>query len=93
MSKPAATVTPDTLNLKLVPIGNSFGIRLSRPLLRKYGIEHSVVAEQRADGILLRGSSHGKATLEQTFIEMATAQENWSDLDIIMADGLDKLPW
>ena len=93
MSKPTAATIPETLNLKVVTIGNSFGIRLSRPLLNKYGIEHSVVAEQRADGILLRGSSRGKATLEQTFIEMAAAQENWSDLDVGMADGLDKLPW
>lgn len=93
MNKPATAATPETLNLKLVPIGNSFGVRLSRPLLHKYGIEHSVVAELRADGILLRGSSHGKATLEQTFTEMAAAQEDWSDLDVSTADGLDKLPW
>ena len=93
MSKPVVAASTETLNLKLVPIGNSFGIRLSRPLLHKYGIEHSVVAEQRPDGILLRGSSHSKATLEQTFIEMAAAQENWSDLDVSMSDGLDKLPW
>ena len=83
----------DVLNLKLVPIGNSLGVRLSRPLLHKYGIEHSIVAEQRADGILLRGSNPGKATLEQTFTEMAAAQEDWSDLDTSAADGLDKLVW
>jgi antitoxin component of MazEF toxin-antitoxin module len=83
----------EVLNLKLVPIGNSLGVRLSRPLLHKYGIEHSVVAEQRPEGILLRGSSHGKATLEQTFTEMAAAQEDWSDLDASTADGLDKLVW
>ena len=93
MIKPSATASPETFNLKLVPIGNSFGVRLSRPLLNKYGMEHSVVAEQRPDGILLRGSSHGKATLEQTFTEMAAAQEDWSDLDTSTADGLDKLPW
>ena len=84
---------PETLNLKLVPIGNSYGIRLPRPLLHKYGIEHSVIAEQRPEGILLRGSSHGKATLEQTFTEMAASQENWSDLEASTADGLDKLVW
>lgn len=84
---------PEALNLKLVPIGNSYGIRLSRPLLQKYGMEHSVIAEQRPEGILLRGSSHSKATLEQTFTEMAAAQENWSDLDTSTADGLDKLVW
>ena len=83
----------DALHLKLVPIGNSLGVRLSRPLLRKYGIEHSIVAEQRPDGILLRGSVAGKATLEQTFIEMAVAQEDWNALDSAAADGMDKLAW
>lgn len=87
------TSTPDALHLKLVPIGNSLGVRLSRPLLHKYGIEHSIVAEQRPDGILLRGSNPGKATLEQTFSEMAAAQEDWSALDGVAADGLDKLAW
>ena len=81
----------EVFNLKLVPIGNSLGVRLSRPLLHKYGIQHSIVAEQRADGILLRGSNPGKATLEQTFTEMAAAREDWSDLDVSAADGLDKL--
>ena len=81
----------EVFNLKLVPIGNSLGVRLSRPLLHKYGIQHSIVAEQRADGILLRGSNPGKATLEQTFTEMAAAREDWSDLDVSAADGLNKL--
>ena len=93
MTKQAEATSPETMNLKLVPIGNSFGVRLSRPLLHKYGIEHSVIAEQRPEGILLRGSSHGKATLEQTFTEMAASQENWSDLEVNPADGLDKLVW
>jgi hypothetical protein len=36
-----------SLNLKLVPIGNSLGVRLSRLLLSKYGMENMVIAEQR----------------------------------------------
>ncbi len=83
----------EPLHLKLIPIGNSLGVRLSRPLLHKYGIEHSIVVEQRPDGILLKGSVADKSTLEQTFIEMAAAQEDWSDLDSAAADGLDKLAW
>ncbi len=93
MTTQKATSGPETINLKLVPIGNSYGVRLSRPLLHKYGIEHSIVAEQRSDGILLRGSSQGKATLEQTFTEMAVAQEDWSDLETSTSDGLNKLVW
>ena len=91
MTSPPKSSRTEVFNLKLVPIGNSLGVRLSRPLLHKYGIQHSIVAEQRADGILLRGSNPGKATLEQTFTEMAAAREDWSDLDASAADGLDKL--
>ena len=88
-----AALHPQCLNLKLVPIGNSLGVRLSRPLLSKYGMEGVVIAEQRPDGILLRGVNPSKATLEQTFIEMAAAQEQWDDFDAVSNDGLDKLVW
>jgi len=88
-----AALHPQSVNLKLVPIGNSLGVRLSRPLLSKYGMESVVIAEQRPDGILLRGANPSKATLEQTFTEMATAQENWDDFDAVSNDGLDKLVW
>ena len=93
MKTPKTDPSPEALKLKLVLVGNSYGIRLSRSLLQKYGMEHSVIAEQRPEGILLRGSTQGKATLEQTFTEMAQSQENWSDLDASTADGLDKLVW
>ena len=42
---------------------------------------------------LLRGSSRSKATLKQTFTEMADFQENWEELETASADGLDKLVW
>ena len=93
MTTSKVTPNAEVLNLKLVPIGNSFGVRLSRPLLHKYGIEHSVVAEQRPEGILLRGSPQGKATLEQTFTDMAAAQEYWADMETSAADGLANLVW
>jgi antitoxin MazE len=88
-----AALRPQSVNLKLVPIGNSLGVRLSRPLLSKYGMESVVIAEQRPEGILLRGANPSKATLEQTFTEMAAAQEQWDDFDAVSSDGLDKLAW
>ena len=93
----AATLQTHSVNLKLVPIGNSLGVRLSRPLLSKYGMEGVVIAEQLPEGILLRGANPSKATLEQTFTEMAAAQaqgkEQWDDFDAVSNDGLDKLAW
>jgi antitoxin MazE len=82
-----------TFDLKVVPIGNSQGIRLPKPLLRLYGIEGSVVAEQTPQGILLRSKPRSKASLEDTFTQMAQAGEDWRDLDVASADGLKTLPW
>ncbi len=82
-----------TFDLKIVPIGNSQGVRLPKPLLQRYGIEGHVIAEQTLQGILLRSTLRSKASLEDTFAQMALAQEDWQDLDGASADGLSKLPW
>ena len=79
--------------IKLVPVGNSRGVRLPRELLRKYSIADTLVVEERPDGILLRGNRQDKVSLEQTFAEMAAAQEDWSDMDGARSDGLNTLPW
>ena len=79
--------------IKLVPVGNSRGVRLPRELLRKYSIADTLVVEERSDGILLRGNRQDKVSLEQTFAEMAAAQEDWSDMDGAQSDGLNTLPW
>lgn len=79
--------------IKLVAVGNSRGLRLPRALLRKYSIADTLVVEERPDGILLRGTRQDKVSLDQTFAEMAAAQEDWSDLDSTQGDGLNHLPW
>lgn len=87
---PVAALARD---IKLVAVGNSRGVRLPRELLRKYGISDALVLEERSEGILLRGTSGAKVSLNQTFAEMAAAQEDWSDLDGVAADGLATLKW
>ena len=79
--------------LKLVAVGNSRGLRLPRELLRKYSIADTLMVEERPDGILLRGTRQDKVSLEQTFVEMAAAHEDWSDLDSAQSDGLSTLAW
>ena len=79
--------------VKLVAVGNSRGLRLPRELLRRYSIADTLMVEERADGILLRGMRQDKVSLEQTFAEMATAQEDWRDMDTAEADGLGSVPW
>lgn len=80
---------PRTIKLKVVPIGNSRGVRLPKAILDKCAIKNMLVAEERADGLLLRGKRDARHDWEETFKAMAREGEDWSDLDAALADGLD----
>jgi antitoxin MazE len=79
---------PRRMDLKVVPIGNSRGIRLPKSMLNKYAITDTVVLEEREDGILLRSKQDKRLSWEETYKEMAREREDWSDLDVTLADGL-----
>ena len=75
--------------VKLIPIGNSQGIRLPKALLDKYGWSGRLVLEELAEGVVLRGKDTRTLSWEDTYREMAAASEDWSDFDAALADGLD----
>lgn len=77
--------------IKLVPIGNSKGIRLPKALLEKYGWVDSLLLEETEQGLLLHGTESDKLSWKETFRAMAAEDEDWSDLDATVADGLDGL--
>ena len=79
----------NTIGVKLIAIGNSKGIRIPKVLREKYGWSESIVAEETEEGILLRRDEAGKLSWKDTFRAMAAADEDWSDLDVTVADGLD----
>jgi antitoxin MazE len=79
--------------IKVVPIGNSRGVRLPKATLAKYSIKESVLLEEREEGILLRSKNDKRLSWEETFQEMAREKEDWSDLEPAIADGLDKEAW
>jgi antitoxin MazE len=81
------------LELKVVAIGNSRGVRLPKAVLDKYAINDSVVVEEREEGLLLRSKNDKRISWEDTYKEMAHEREDWSDLDAAVSDGLDKEPW
>jgi len=84
---------PPVLELKVVPIGNSKGVRLPRPLLAKYHIGETVLLEVRDDGLLLRGKGGDRLSWEETYKQAAREREDWSDLEATLADGLDEEDW
>jgi antitoxin MazE len=76
-------------DVKLVPIGNSQGVRIPKALLEKYGLSNSLVLEETEQGILLRKKREDKLSWEDTFKAMAEAGEDWTDLDVTLPDGLE----
>lgn len=83
------------IQLKVTRIGNSRGVRLPADALKRYQIEDTVVMEERSDGILLRvpGRAVAKLSWEETAAEMAAANEDWSEWDVTLGDGLEDIPW
>ena len=77
-------------DIKLVPIGNSRGIRLSKSLIQKYGFVDQLILEETDRGILIRKpEDNTQLSWDDTYKEMAQENEDWSDLDIVLTDGLD----
>ena len=78
-----------TWNVKLIAIGNARAIRLPEALLRKYGWGDSLVLEETEHGMLLRGKERNKLSWKETYRAIAADNEDWSDLNATVADGLD----
>jgi antitoxin MazE len=81
--------TTRSQSIKIVPIGNSKGIRIPRNLLQKYGFSDSLILEETDQGLLLRKSGETKLSWEDTYKAIALEDENWSDFDIALLDGLE----
>lgn len=81
--------TRATRDVKLIPIGTSKGVRLPGSLLEKYRWGDSLVLEEREDGILLYGQEKPQLSWKETYRAMAAEGEDWDDLDVTVADGLD----
>ncbi len=74
---------------KLIPIGNSKGVRIPKALIQKYGLKNSLLIEETDQGLLLRNKEEGKLSWEETYKTMANENENWEDFDTTILDGLE----
>jgi antitoxin MazE len=75
--------------IKLVPIGNSKGVRIPSRLIKKYGFLNGLVLEETEKGLLLREAGDGKLSWEKTFQAMAEEKECWDDFEPTLLDGLE----
>jgi antitoxin MazE len=76
-------------DIKIIPIGNSLGVRLPKNLLNKYGLTGSLVLEETDQGLLLRKKNDDKLSWGDTYKAMAEEDEDWSDYDATLLDGLE----
>lgn len=77
-------------DVKLVPIGNSQGVRIPKALLQKYSLANPLVLEETDQGILLRKKREDKLSWEDTFKAMAEEGEDWTDWDATLLNGLEE---
>ena len=78
-----------TRDVKLVPIGNSKGIRIPKALIQKYGLADSLLIEETESGLLLRKKEEKTLSWEDTYKSMADENENWDDFNVTLLDGLE----
>ena len=67
------------MDARIIPIGNSKGIRLPKRLLLKYGFEETVTIKEMENGILLEKDGIGKLSWTETYQAIARSDEDWSD--------------
>lgn len=75
--------------VKLIPIGNSKGIRLPKTLLDKYGWSDSLVLVEMKECVILLGKETHKLSWEKTARAMAPDSEDWSAFDVAISDGVN----
>lgn len=81
-----------TIDLSVIRIGNSKGIRLPAEVLRRYRVQDVLLMEQRPDEIVLRPKRARRAKLSwaETYRQMAQADEDWTDWEA-PSEGLSSL--
>src|SRR5207237_4377784 len=81
--------SPKIVELKIVAIGNSRGVRLPKAIVERYAIEDTIVLEIREEALVFRNKRDKQLSWEDTFKAMAREREDWSNFEGTVADGLD----
>ncbi|MEM7574489.1 MAG: AbrB/MazE/SpoVT family DNA-binding domain-containing protein [Bacteroidota bacterium] len=77
------------MQLKIVKIGNSKGIRLPKTVLKEYAIEDSVELVMEPGAILLKPVKPVRKGWQEAFGKMHAAQDD----ELLIEDLLDEEDW
>jgi antitoxin MazE len=76
------------MELPVIKIGNSRGIRLSKELIRKYKITDKVEIVEKDDCIVLRPSAKPRENWDEAFREMHLNNDDKLLIDDVFADEI-----
>jgi antitoxin MazE len=83
-----------SIKVKIIRIGNSKGIRLSKSLIEQYNMKDEVLLEAKKDSIVIRPVKSPRAGWEKSFAKMRLRGD-----DVLLDDGTeldsdwDKTEW
>ena len=74
----------NSIKVKIIQIGNSKGIRLSKALIEQYNMKDEVVLETKKDSIVIRPVKNPRASWEKSFEKMRIMGD-----DTLLDEGTD----
>ena len=84
------------IDTTLTTSGNSVAVRLPKELLKMSGLGKNVRLEAKHGKIIISNASNPRAGWEeqmQRVAEMPGEDDDFADMQVAEADGLDDLPW
>ncbi len=82
--------TEADMDVKLINIGNSKGIRLPKRLIERYRLKEKLTIEELDEGILIKADdAQDMLSWEETYREMEKEDEDWSEFENLASDGIE----
>jgi antitoxin MazE len=83
-----------TMKIKIIQVGNSRGIRLSKSLIKQYNMKDEVLLEAKKDSIVIRPVGNPRAGWEKSFEKMRLrGDDGLLDADIKIELEWDREEW
>ncbi len=74
----------NSIKVKIIRIGNSKGIRLSKSLIEQYNMKDEVILEPKEDSIVIRPVENPRADWEKSFEKMRLSGD-----DVLLDKGTE----
>ena len=74
----------NSIKVKIIRIGNSKGIRLSKALIEQYNMKDEVLLEAKKDSIVIRPVENPRANWEKLFEKMRLRGD-----DVLLDEGIE----